>query len=102
MTSYQILALLVLSLLIYLIYFAFSRKCSNCKKYGSLRIKNKELIESQNTTVKETVKTRNKKGEVIRSREVFVPAVKKTYRVYLECNKCKNIETKLETITSKK
>ncbi len=73
----------------YLLNYLFDRKCSFCGKFGALRKTNKELLSEKASKLKETIKTKDSKGNVIRSREVMVPATTKTYRIYYECKNCK-------------
>lgn len=96
-----IILILLFAAFIYYLYHLYTRKCSNCGKFGSLKTLKKELISEKGTKIKETIKTKNNKGEVIKSREVMVPATTKTFKIYYECKNCKNIETKIDSVTSK-
>lgn len=96
-----IILILLFAAIIYYLYHLITRKCSNCGKFGSLKTLKKELISEKATKIKETIKTKNNKGEVIKSREVMVPATTKTFKIYYECKNCKNVETKIDTVTSK-
>jgi|688.fasta_scaffold2025354_1 hypothetical protein len=93
--------LVILAIVGYIIYYLFSRRCSECSKFGTLRKTHKELISEKQSKVKETIKTKDSKGNVIRTREVMVPATTKTYKVHFECKFCHSKETKLDTVTSK-
>ncbi len=93
--------LLILAILGYITYYLYSRKCSECRKFGALKKTYKELMHEKQSKVKETIKTKDSKGNVIRSREVMVPATTKTYRIHYECKFCKNKESKIDSVTSK-
>lgn len=93
--------LLILAILVYITYYLYSRKCSECRKFGALKKTHKELMHEKQSKVKETIKTKDSKGNVIRSREVMVPATTKTYRIHYECKFCKNKESKIDSVTSK-
>lgn len=85
----------------YLLYWTFTRKCSNCGKFGSLRKNGSELIDSRPTKVKEVLKQYNNKNEVISKREVLVNATIKKYRDFYICKKCNQTTTKISSITVK-
>jgi len=94
-------ALLILAILGYIANYLYKRKCSECKKFGALKKTHRELMHEKHSKVKETIKTKDSKGNVVKSREVMVPATTKTYRVHYECRFCKNKESKIDSVTSK-
>jgi hypothetical protein len=89
------------SIIGYILYYLYDRKCSFCGKFGVLKKIDKELIGQKASKIKETINTKDSKGRIIRSREVMIPATTKTFRIYYECKNCKKQETRLETNTYK-
>jgi hypothetical protein len=96
-----IAVIIIIALIAYVLYFLFDKKCSFCGKIGALRIVKRELINQKESKIKETIRTKDKNGKVIRTREVMVPATTKTFRIYYECKNCKKQETRLKTDTYK-
>lgn len=98
----NIVVILILLVIIgCIVYYLYSRKCPECGKLGKLKKTHRVLISEKQSKIKETIKTKDSKGNVIRSREVMVPATTSTYTVHYECKSCGCKATKLKTETVK-
>ncbi len=79
----------------------FLNRCSKCGEWNAMEFVSKELVGSIRTNkVKELKKEiKNAQGEIVRTttKQIMVPALKNTYKVYEKCKKCANIKVKTET-----
>jgi hypothetical protein len=68
--------------------YRFKRRCDNCKKWNAMRIFNRECVDQKQSTIVEKRSMKNRKGEVIRSWEVDIPATTYYYRIHRKCKHC--------------
>lgn len=80
----------IILLIIIVVAGGYSSKCPDCGKWFALDEKGKVIIDEQKTSVKKDLKDKNSKGEVIRTREIYIPGTKYTYLVTSICSKCQS------------
>ena len=81
-------AILICVIFIMITSYRYKRRCDNCKKWNAMRIFNRECIDQKQSTLVEKRSMKNRKGEVIRSWEVDIPATTYYYRIHRKCKHC--------------
>jgi len=70
------------------IKYLHDRKCTECGNWNAMVSIGKELVDEKQSTIKKIEKVKNKKGEVIRTKEKFVPATIYIYNIHRKCKYC--------------
>ena len=78
----------ILSTLIWYLMRIWAARCGKCKRLGAMKVYGRELVDEKASTITETRKKTNARGEVISKREVDVPATVRTYHIHRRCKKC--------------
>lgn len=66
-------------------------RCRECLRWNALVRVSKEETDRKETTITKTFKTKNSKGEVVKTTETPVPATKYFYLVTKKCKYCGDI-----------
>ena len=76
----------------YIIYriiaYRYRRKCRHCGRWNAMRITEERCVDQKESRIKETLKKRDDKGNVISTREVYVPATTYFYETHRKCKYC--------------
>ena len=77
---------------VYIIYriiaYRYRRKCRHCGRWNAMRITEERCVDQKESRIKETLKKRDGKGNVISTREVYVPATTYFYETHRKCKYC--------------
>ena len=77
---------------VYIIYriiaYRYRRKCRHCGRWNAMRITEERCVDQKESRIKETLKKRDDKGNVISTREVYVPATTYFYETHRKCKYC--------------
>ena len=77
---------------VYIIYriiaYRYRRKCRHCGRWNAMRITEERCVDQKESRIKETLKKRDNKGNVISTREVYVPATTYFYETHRKCKYC--------------
>lgn len=77
---------------LYVIYKIYRyRRCPNCNRWNQLRLIREEIVDTMATSLTEERKMKNRKGEVVRTYEVDVPATKYEILKTYKCKRCGHI-----------
>jgi len=79
-----ILGIISISIAVYL----YNRRCNRCGKWNVMESIGSELVDEKASTITKTEKVKNSRGEVIRTKERFVPATVYTYHHHRKCKQC--------------
>ena len=74
-----------------------NKKCKACKSWNAMNETDRVVVDKKKSTVTKTLKTKNAKGEVIKTREQAVPATITTTEIHRQCSKCGHEDIKKET-----
>ena len=77
---------------VYIIYriiaYRYRRKCRHCGRWNAMRITEERCVDQKESRIKETLTKRDDKGNVISTREVYVPATTYFYETHRKCKYC--------------
>jgi MFS family permease len=85
--SWVIIIVAIIGVICYL-RNSYSKKCACCKQWNAMKETKRVRTGTKATTVRRTEETKNRKGEVIATRDVYLPATKYEYNVYRKCKYC--------------
>ena len=90
--SKRIAYFILFAICLYIIYKILSyrhrRKCDHCGKWAAMKKTGTYCVDKKAKKIKEELKTRDGKGNVIRSREVLVDATTYFYETHRKCKYC--------------
>ena len=90
---------------VYIIYkiiaYRYRRKCGHCGRWNAMKETGTYCVDKKAKKIKEELKTRDGKGNVIRSREVLVDATTYFYETHRKCKYC-GFEDVLKSSETKK
>lgn len=66
----------------------YKKRCNHCNKWWAMRTIGKKLVNEKASWIRKELKDKNRKGEVIRTREEAVPATVYTYLIHRRCKHC--------------
>ena len=103
--SKRIAYFILFAICLYIIYKILSyrhrRKCDHCGKWAAMKKTGTYCVDKKAKKIKEELKTRDGKGNVIRSREVLVDATTYFYETHRKCKYC-GFEDVLKSSETKK
>ena len=103
--SKRIAYFILFSICFYIIHKILSyrrrRKCKHCGRWNAMRETGTYCVDKKAKKIKEELKTRDGKGNVIRSREVLVDATTYFYETHRKCKYC-GFEDVLKSSETKK
>jgi hypothetical protein len=101
----QIAYFILFAICFYIVYKILSyrrrRKCKHCGRWNAMRETGTYCVDKKAKKIKEELKTRDGKGNVIRSREVLVDATTYFYETHRKCKYC-GFEDVLKSSETKK
>lgn len=90
---------------VYIIYkiiaYRYRRKCGHCGRWNAMKETGTYCVDKKAKKIKEELKTRDGKGNVIRSKEVLVDATTYFYETHRKCKYC-GFEDVLKSSETKK
>ena len=99
--AYFILFAICLYIIYKILYYRHRRKCDHCGKWAAMKKTGTYCVDKKAKKIKEELKTRDGKGNVIRSREVLVDATTYFYETHRKCKYC-GFEDVLKSSETKK
>ena len=103
--SKRIAYFILFAICLYIVYKILSyrhrRKCDHCGKWAAMKKTGTYCVDKKAKKIKEELKTRDRKGNVIRSREVLVDATTYFYETHRKCKYC-GFEDVLKSSETKK
>ena len=103
--SKRIAYFILFAICLYIIYKILSyrhrRKCDHCGKWAAMKKTGTYCVDKKAKKIKEELKTRDGKGNVIRRREVLVDATTYFYETHRKCKYC-GFEDVLKSSETKK
>ncbi|WP_276989124.1 hypothetical protein [Capnocytophaga gingivalis] len=103
--SKRIAYFILFAICLYIVYKILSyrhrRKCDHCGKWAAMKKTGTYCVDKKAKKIKEELKTRDGKGNVIRSREVLVDATTYFYETHRKCKYC-GFEDVLKSSETKK
>ena len=103
--SKRIAYFILFAICLYIVYkilsYRYRRKCDHCGKWAAMKKTGTYCVDKKAKKIKEELKTRDGKGNVIRSREVLVDATTYFYETHRKCKYC-GFEDVLKSSETKK
>lgn len=99
--AYFILFAICLYIVYKILSYRHRRKCDHCGKWAAMKKTGTYCVDKKAKKIKEELKTRDGKGNVIRSREVLVDATTYFYETHRKCKYC-GFEDVLKSSETKK
>lgn len=80
--------LAIVAIGLYIVYRRYKRKCKECGRWYAMKITDEEVVDRVSASVKKTIKEKNGQGEIIKTKEIYIPATKTKYLVTETCKYC--------------
>lgn len=79
-----------LAILVFLIviYSRYNKRCKKCGKWNVMRKIDKVLVDQKASTILKKEHTRNSKGQVVRTRDRYIPATIRYFETHRKCKRC--------------
>lgn len=78
----------IVAITLYIVYRRYKGRCKDCGRWYAMKITDEEVVDRVSASVKKTIKEKNGQGEIIKTKEVYIPATKTKYLVTETCKYC--------------